>query len=657
MAGVAIAALAALRWLDVNPVDITPWQPIEDAPMADGAWASIPDRSAIPGSDEPGPAPWIWIEDSREDGVRGGDSGPGGDGPRPFDSNDWGAAWLNLLEQESGAAHRADSAVISRLLEPSGGERRGDAPGAVPAFGVVVVGPGLAAGLDETGHRALERYVDAGGVLVLDRPPAGLAPLSGVRWLDGERALPSRGRFEISLEADLDSGDRFALDLPLPTRFRPALPEEDVRVVARLGGEVAILERRVGRGVVQTFAFDLPRFLVAMQQGTPSDDRYGLAKRFGKYDWLIEPEDVVVDAMLLDNPVPFADVVEELIAARWCRRVPQARFWRFPDARPGAFLMTHDEDLQGGASTLPMAEHESSEGLTSTFFLIPHPRIHETWKEPADYYRTHEELGADLQLHWNVLPMPGGFWKVEPWLRRYPIERQIAFLELDLARPFANRTHYLILGGHYTRSFRLLQREGIRWDTTYGPNRGGRGYLFGTGLPYRPLDTNGQPFDLHEVPFVTQEDWGEASPEFLARLLRESAELYHQIVIPIFHPHLIILEPEGEAFWKGSYRAARDSGAWITDFAGLDRFWSERSASRSQSRWNPNEGVLEAAYDARGDGLSLRLPPRTAAGPLLRVRVGVREAAVSRMDAPGGEVVLVPVDRGRGSLKAEYGPR
>lgn len=625
-----IVTLGGLRLLDVYAPDLSRWQPPErgvparDADDRPDAFVDVRSSTRVP---------WAWVTPRATTANRTA---------APFEQNDWGAAWLNTLEQAFG---NAVAVAAEDLAAPDA--RLDDfevlvlSPEAVDAIEAAILIP------------RLEAWTRAGGVLVLDRPTLAMQRLSGVQCSTEE--VPAT-RF--TSWRGIQGVDAWWQSCPTPTRRSAAVTmDDDVLVVAELDLTPVVLERPLGAGLVQTIAFDYPQWLVAMQQGTPADEEYGVTKRFGRYDWLLEPEDIVCDERLLDNPIPYADALEDALVEGWCATAPRARWWRFPQTWRGAFLMTHDEDLQGGAASAFLTEHEREIGATSTHFLILNRRLWETWYESEDWFAWFEQRDADLQLHWNVLPMPIGFWKIEPFRVRYSMTQQHALLSKHVGRPIANRTHYLIIGDHYTRAFRVLHEYGIRWDTTYGPNRGGRGYLFGTGLPYRPLDTDGTPFPLWEIPFVTQEDWGDASPQFLAKLLDESKAVYHQMIIPIFHPHLITLEPEGEAFWKGSYEAARAANHGITNFREWDMFWSDRRASRCRSVFT-NE-TLEVRFDARSDGLSLQIPERVRdhehrVSTLISIAVDGVRVDGERIATVGGACRLVPVLRGEGRLVARY---
>lgn len=642
LALVLALVLACIRLLDVMVPDLSGWQRAERGPVAVPPLPLTPEDSRT----------WIYVHPHAGLDPR---MAPPVDAV-PFARMDWGFAWLNVLEQELGHATCVATTDLAGID--------------LSRCEIIVVSRKSSAEMDGGLRSRLSTWLNRGGVLILDRPATEAQGLAGVKLaaesVPAQRftaiAYPRLATARGATPGSDVAGSEWIHDCPAPTVVFPLEGGVDaVETVLEIDGAPAVVERRVGRGMVQTFAFDLPRWLVAIQQGTPATDEYRVEKRFGWYEWLLEPEDIVCDDRLLDNAMPFADLLEDFLADRWTQAVPRARFWRFPADRDGAFLMTHDEDLQGGEATAFLAEHEAAIGATSTFFLIPNRRMWETWKEPRDWFAWYEERGSDLQLHWNVLPMPIGFWKIEPMKLRYRLPQQIEILSREIEPPIANRTHYLIIGDHFTESFRLLTGNDIRWDTTFGPNRGGRGYLFGTGLPYRPLDTNGYPFDLREVPFVTQEDWGGASPEFMDRLLRESQAFTHQVIIPIFHPHLITLEPEGAEFWRGTYEAARRSNHWITNFIEWDAFWQARLDSRCRSTFlasaSGTGGKLEVDVDVVGRDLAVQVPASIDGVPLRSVAVDGKTIESRVVATVAGRYHLVPVTRDSRRVSASYAVR
>ena len=147
-------------------------------------------------------------------------------------------------------------------------------------FGVVVLaGCGAVPGLPEL----LAAYVEAGGRLLLIRPPAELAPLAGLRPLS--RALPDAA---LLVEPGGAEPRRAALGgFPYePLQVAGALdlyhPDPGTTVLARavagrwpVGSHPAIVERSgpatgpAGAGRVVAFLYDLPHTVARLRQGDP----------------------------------------------------------------------------------------------------------------------------------------------------------------------------------------------------------------------------------------------------------------------------------------------------------------------------------------------------------------------------------------------------
>jgi hypothetical protein len=235
-----------------------------------------------------------------------------------------------------------------------------------------------------------------------------------------------------------------------------------------------------------------------------------------------------------------------------------------------------------------------------------------------------------------------------------PLEEQKQFLEQLVSGPIrTNRTHYLALGTHYGEHFESLAAHGIFFDSTYGPNQGGRGYLFGTGYPYYGLTWQGSLSGVLELPFVTQETWGGADLSFLERLISESDENFHQCLVTNFHPHYTVLKEAGRETWLGSLRLAKEKNQWMPTLEEFSQFFSERSTSPFQSLFDGRN--LEVSLEAQGKQGALSFPYQISGGKSLsRLEVdGILTASLKLFNA-WSEEVLVPVSQGIHQVRAVY---
>lgn len=613
---VLIGAAVVLWRLDRHPVHV---------PAFDAVDPEAPSRTAYRDGDAP-----VLLVTSLErisDRARAG----------RFPDADLSTAWLNPVRQEFGDHAHVDV----RTLRPESLANRT----------LVIV---TRSAIDTAPVEALGAFVARGGTLLLECPGERWRAVAGVAV--GPLAPARPGRITDAAPTVLAADERTAIDragleLPFATAQPSGPVADDARSVLAVDGRPVVWTRAVGPGHVVVCGFDVGRLLVTVQQGLPEAD-YRVRKRWGFYEHVLESHDLVCAESLLKNAIPIADVVERAIFAATGVRETTPGWWAFPDRAPGLLLMTHDEDEYGAAQCDILREHERSIGARATYFLIAGRRLADGWR--ADDARRFADDGADLALHWNQLPMLTGIWKVEPISRQFALIDQVDWfraLRRDAgiaSAPILNRNHYLTWASpaeyasgdtHYTRNFRRMYRHGIVVDSTYGPNRGGRGYLFGTGRPFVPIDTDGQPIPVREIPFVSQEDWGGEDEAWFARLFAESESRYHCAITTIFHPHLIVREPDGNRLWKAVYRLAaahRHPARSVRDYQDYLERRARSRIRRAGDGWQ---------LDARGSDLSVVLAGRPAA-----VLVDGRTAEWTPIGIDGRPHVLVAVPAGRSTL-------
>ena len=234
------------------------------------------------------------------------------------------------------------------------------------------------------------------------------------------------------------------------------------------------------------------------------------------------------------------------------------------------------------------------------------------------------------------------------------MSQQLGFLQKELGRPVTlNRTHYLAMGTFYDEHFKSLRGVGVVFDSTYGPNQGGKGYLFGTGYPYYGLTWEGSLTGVLELPFVTQEMWGGADLSFLERLIRESDENFHQAVTLNFHPHYRICEEEGRTMWLGALRFARERKQWSPTAGEFYQFFKNRAQSPLRSRWTGT--TLEIFTDSSQENGALCLPSETAAGRSCR-EIEVDGVIPESRELTNGWMKerLVPIGAGPHRIRVHY---
>lgn len=565
-----------------------------------------------------------------------------------FDQGEWSEAWVNLFEQELG--HYAHSSPVELT---AGSFARRD---------LVAIAHDAQARLTGELRSRAEDFVSQGGVLILERPDASWSRLSGIRLRDEEHD-PTLERVALSNADQRILGAR-VLDemraLPLPARLHSLeeVPDKRISRLLHMDHWPALVSSDHGEGKVLSLGFDLGRLLLVLQQGAPTAPDYSVHKRWGFYDYILESHDLVWDEAYLENEVPAADVLERCLLRAARLQHPLPSWWGFPDRAPGLLLMTHDEDLQAASSCELLLEHELETGSQATYFLIAPRRISETW--PPEAVRRFAKAGADLQLHWNRFPMANGIWKLEPFAYVHSLADQIDSLNAALLAggspelgsrelPLINRNHYLMWdASHFTRPFRELAQAGVAMDSTYGPNRGARGYLFATGRPFFPLDVDGSRFDLRELPFVSQEDWGGENEAWFRRMFAASESRYHCAIACIFHPHLIVREESGARLWKAVGSLAEQYGHTAITFSDYLRFLEARRASALRTQ-RLEDGAYAIELDAAGAGLALSW--QTLNGQPLKITLdGQPWSETSTLRVDGIPQLLIAIPPGRHTL-------
>lgn len=508
-----------------------------------------------------------------------------GAAPASFDESGWSWAWLNALEQEFGPADVVDLGSLPPALPPWSGAILAGEPG-------------------EAWRAALDAWVRGGGRLLVDGCGAGW-PAAAV---------------------DRDFGWDDLLDRPAADALRGLAPAATVARRARLGeGTLTVLGMCGGR------------LLQSLQQGRPAAG-FGVEERAGAPD-LRTPVDLSVLPPETAE-VPVADLLERRLLDLAFGDRALAGLWHVPEGRPGAYLPSHDEEGFGDRA-LFQADHEKEVGARSSFFIIPGEMSAETIASLC-------AGGFEVGLHWDRgYPRPRmerlGIGPFRPLQREVTLEDQLAALRRSLPAGCAaagNRNHGLLWTADYAGAFERLGAAGLRHDSTYGPDGDRYGYVFGTGLPFRPLDARGLPLPILEVPFQFQDD-ERFERDFVERFLEASAAGQFVHVGLLAHPTTMGWRPSVDRFdaWLESYEEARGRDQWIGTIAGIADFWARRTATRLA----PSAGGFEA--EASGDDLWLWVRPAAT-----EVVIDGEARAPDRVLRPAGvdaAAALYPLPAGR----------
>jgi hypothetical protein len=506
-----------------------------------------------------------------------------------FRKSDFSIAWYNTIFQEVGNCSVVD---VSSLTLSSISSRR-----------VVIVSKSASSRIDSEQKRYLRDFLEGGNILILEVPDKNLSELgcfcsrgSKARKITGVSGV--FGRIFKKLEGIPLNTKRYLLNF--------VSGRSDFRILLSVDDTPGIASRKVGEGILVVVAFDFARQIVAFQQGVPADDfsiiprpavelakllkdeskchglvfQKGKLKRNGK-----NPTDLLYNKKFFDADFPFSDLLEMFLLRVIESNAVIPKLSKSRTDTNGTLIVTHDEESYGDRVTF-MSDYEAKKRFTSTFFVTPLSHI-----SPKNIRRMLAQ-GIDIQLHWLRFRIFGV---------KLGLAHQLRALKNRLpggCEIMANRVHGLQIGKHYSRFFNELLDNGIVIDSTYGANSFGKGYLFGTGLPFYPVDDKGSMLNVLELPFQVYENHAGADVKFLKRLLRDCAKLYSNTIVALYHPEE---KPVNE--WKKIFKLGRINNLWITNIKDYCNFMSGRS--RTSLRSEVIGDRTNICVDAKSDNLAI----------------------------------------------------
>jgi len=545
---------------------------------------------------------------------------------KDFYSSDWSYAWTNLLEQEVCSYNVVDLDTLE----------------AIPNWTKVLIvtrGAMVSAG---TKADDLSAWVAEGNLLILEFPSLPLFQLAGV---SGEE--PSKIRRPKRVTWADDPSGQLLLPMPLETDLLSASEGPDVEVLMRMDGRPAVLYREHGEGAVITFLFDVGRQLTALQQGVP-DFRFRVKDKRGSHG-IVDATDLLLSPELLTAFVPYADVLERWVIAAAERFLPLPRVWYFEYPFDGLVAVTHDEEWYGDQSIF-IFEEEAAQGYPSTFFVIP--------KGPITSRGLHrmKQLGPDIEIHWNrELTRRLVFFRMGDGTLRSQIRTLIKKLGRGSDAISLCRIHRLRWGGHYTRTYRIMERQGIKMDLSLGPaGLRGKGYLFGTGLPFHPLDTNGRPFRLYELPIHVESDYSNADSEYLGQLLENSSSSFHEVIDVLYHPLDLVEGRPTRQYWLELRNLSLQENHKLVTVSALLDWWRERCATNiSNLTWK--DGRLSFDFHAKSEDVAIMIPVSVGKRSLYEIRADGGPCQERRVSLQGKAYLLVKAAPGTRKITALFG--
>ncbi len=535
-----------------------------------------------------------------------------------FDSMLWSRAWINFLEQETGSAICAD---VSDLDEDIISKARA----------LIFTRSCFEGTHADRLKAALEKRVQEGLTLVLEQPKDSWLGISGVMLSDDfGNTCGGYWQGEALNYCDLPriingpSQEMLKIqeEMPAFTWIRKLQSQvSDCKGYGHMNDETLYFIRERGKGRVITLAFDFGAQIQAMQQGLPAGPGFIVNERCGLVPGIPEAQDLVQDVRFLQNDIPYMDIMEDWLFSLISDKSYIASLWRFPYEQDGLLLVTHDDEAKGSQAFKRLFEDDKSLGINPGVFIVDY-NLSENWPQGT--------LPLCAGIHWNR------FW---PYMS---LASQIEDFSTIGMHPHLNRTHFLLWGKDYAAPFRKMAAQNIALDMTYGPNRG-KGYLFGTGLPFRALDSNGFELGVRELPFEAQENWAGADINFWEKLLTESKANYHESLSILLHPHRFAATEKGRQFLQTLANFAKKSNHGLADPKTYLEFMEARSASRLKTSAQGDMITVEATVPA--PGLALRLP-----GNAKDIRLNGDQAVTRSINLNGRHQTLVKLNQGANTV-------
>lgn len=506
--------------------------------------------------------------------------------------------------------------------------------------------------LSPTQATLFQAYVNAGGSLIGFRPDAQLASVFGVTPLNA--ILPEAW-------VQINPGTAHGYGLTGQTlRFHGVADRYAVNgasVIATLyqtfttpTASPAVTVNAFGQGQATLFAFDLAQSIVLLRQGNPAWTGYpnthdGFSTMRASQMFM----DVGTSAFWNDlsdhalADVPQADeqlrlLSKSIVLAGAAKQRPLPRFWYFPDQARALLLLTGDQHSESEQLSInEIAEIQSAGGAFTNFLWYPFGSTSSStvakWLSDGHALGIHfddtsEGDGGSNGSHVTWAGMESVLTQaMSAFAAAYP----------TAPLPVTTRNHYLIWlstdasgAPDPIAQAKLFANAGIQLDTSFSTFPNSWGYMTGSGLPMRFLDTTTgavvpvyeqatqyeDDVQLSNISYSTGWDFATAQAHY-ERSLNDSLTKYNTVVTMLFHPDS----------WA-NYRAvgikvpqyARDHGIPSPNAAQWLSFWKSRAAT-AISGFSSADNTLSFTAAGAPAGLTLLVPETSGATSVATITV------------------------------------
>jgi hypothetical protein len=531
-----------------------------------------------------------------------------------------------------------------------------------PADRPVVIVPAMS---DSDGlAERLEQYARRGGTVICMQPNQPLATLAGLKR-GPDKTRPMRLR----PIADPMVGPAGQPLVVVPPARVYEIQDDQTRPLAYLsfagqydGESVGVTQRPAGDGRIIALAFDLPRCVLLLRQGTPDRAEVipqGCEAKNARPSHLA-PEIGGAEAAWS----PFTDLLCRYLVALVQRHfpAPMPLLSHLPGEAQGMVLLSGDEDYAQVADNDYQLGLLTDAGVRMNLYVIPEA----TQSTPRDVsrYRRHHDIG----VHPNLRPLDG-----RPVQERVDdFERQLRLFASTFGFPARSVRNHCTAWAGYLELVEVQRRCGVRMDGNYfsGAYRRDRRpepfYQFGAAMPMRFCHPDGRlvgVFQQHthisdDISFSPDNEYShkytpDAWAAIFTRILDDMLRDGHFPFAFNFHPPN--WRSYGEPCCREVLRQAAVRNVPVWSFDQWCRFWEARDAWRIEQLAYQN-GKLTFAAQGNDCGGQLRwlLPVKFDGLRLTEINVDGYETPINSILRYGESVATITVQANSCRIEAVY---
>jgi hypothetical protein len=596
-----------------------------------------------------------------------------------------GAAQPILLVRDSGSRNPYQN-FLPELLATEGlnefqiAELKTLTPSLLAGSDVVVL-PHLA--LSAAQADLFTQYVKSGGLLIAFRPDTKLANLFGVKPLSSSLA---DAWLRIDTASTIGAGlareslkFHGAADLYALTTARPDALLYRTTTAGTMSPAFAV--NFYGQGKAMFFAFDLTESIVLMRQGNPAWAGYP-----NDHDGqrVMRPSQMFMDIKTHSfwngsddstlNDIPQADELLHLFSKAIltsANRRPLVRLWYYPQGARSLLIMTGDQHGDPKSNTInEISTIESYGGRFSEFLFYPFKSIDESsiagWLADGHSFGVHiddtderDSEGVDgSRITWHGMENA-----IRTSLRSF----RSTFP--DAPPPATTRTHLLLWASNdalgqpdQTAQAKLLHKYGVELDTSFSAYPDRWGYMNGSGLPMKFLDTRtGTVIPVFEQATQYEDDvqldrkglyWNlSQAKDHYFKTLSESAERYNSVTVMLFHPDTW---RQHQDYGRVALGYAKSHSIPMSSSTHWLNFWKART-STGLSNLTLSTGNLSFLATGAPHGLTVLVPNSIGNTTVLTVKVDGKNHKFTLGTYQGIQSAALVLPAGTHEISVKYG--